>query len=158
MEPYETELSDEERRQRRKFRRLQPRLRDAATVAGLFSECRFSRCRRAKECLGRHPDAEIGSSLYKNFPPCVINFQLHKALADGLNRMVEAGEEALRSEGRSPQEIARGSQDYYNALCNADDWPEDPLAGVNSVRDQARETTQNRAPGRKRRKALGKAG
>jgi hypothetical protein len=150
MEPYETDLSDDERRHRRMYRRMQPHLRDGATVAGLFSGCRLSRCRRARACLGRHPDAEIGSSPYKNFPPCITSPDLHRALVDSLTQMVDAGDEEMRDEGRSPQEIVQASKDYYHAMCNAADWPEDPLARITSPR--------NRGPGRKRRKTSGRAG
>ncbi len=150
MKPYETDLSDDERRHRRIYRRMQPHLRDGATVAGLFSDCRLPRCRRARECLGRHPDAEIGSSRYKSFPPCITSPDLHRALVDSLTRMADAGDEEMRDEGRSPQEILQASKDYYDAMCNAEDWPEDPLARVSPSR--------NRGPGRKPPKTSGKAG
>lgn len=83
-------------------------------------------------------------------PPCALTYPRQRALSDALKRMADAGDEAMRDEGRSPQEIVQASKDYYHAMCNADDWPEDPLARVMSPR--------NRGPGRKRPKTSGRAG
>lgn len=53
MVPYEIHFAAQIARERRILRR-------AATEAGLFSGGCLSHCRRAKQYLGRHPDAEIG--------------------------------------------------------------------------------------------------
>jgi hypothetical protein len=150
MEPYETDLSEHERLERRMRRRAQPYLRDAATEAGLFSGCRLSRCRRAKQCLGRHPDAEIGSSHYKKFPPCVTDDKLQNAFFNGMQRLADKVDKELLAEGHSPEAIEQMEDLEYEALYEADDWPEDPLARVTSPR--------NRGSGRKRRKTSGRAG
>lgn len=160
MEPYETGLSDYECRARRMLRRAQPYLRAAATEAGLFSGCHLSRCRRAKQCLGRHPDEEIGRSHFKKFPPCVSSHALQQAMLAGLKRVIGRGEQRALEQGRSPEEIEQRADAFYAAIYDADEWPEDPLSRLSAPPDRAKVP----APRRKRSKrpkgppAAGKAG
>lgn len=151
MEPYEINLSEGERRSRRMLRRAQPYLRDAATEAGLFSGCHLPRCRRAKACLGRHPDPEIGSTHYKNFPPCVSNHALQQKMIAGLKRNEERNRQQALGRGMSPEEFERQANAAYAEIHDAEDWPEDPLA---RPKDGAPVPTR---PRRKRR-AAGRAG
>lgn len=144
MEPYEINLSEGERRSRRMLRRAQPYLRDAATEAGLFSGCHLPRCRRAKACLGRHPDPEIGSTHYKNFPPCVSSHALQKTMVCCGQRIEEKIKRRALEQGMSPEEFEQRADAFHAAIYDADEWPEDPLARVSGPLDRAKAPAQRR--------------
>lgn len=142
METDKKQLSGAEL-DRRFFRRAQPYLRRAATRAGFFSTCALSKCRRAKQCLGRHPDAEIGIG-YKRFPPCVTNPERHHTLIRCGQEISEEIGRALAARGYTPEEADEIDRKNYTALCEADDWPEDPLARVSGPPDRAKAQARRR--------------
>ncbi|MDO9417076.1 hypothetical protein [Pararhizobium sp.] len=131
------DYEEAEYRRRRMLRRVQPQLRKAATEVGLFTGCTLPKCRRAKQCLGRHPDEIIGGGDFKRFPPCVRSQELHHALIRGLQQVEERTERALLAKGYSPEEIDRMAKDNHRALDEDEDWPDDPLATTMSVSGSA---------------------
>ncbi len=102
-----TPLSEFELRERRMIRRMQPFLRGAATVAGLHATCALPKCRRARQCLGCHPVDEIGSSHFKNFPPCVIDDATQAAVNEGSERFGDMMRQEALDAGYSAEQIRK---------------------------------------------------
>jgi hypothetical protein len=111
---------------RRMIQRTQPELRDAATLAGHHLVCRLPKCRRAKRCTGCHPLAEIGTTHYKTFPPCVHDDATQASLLKGWDALSEIAYREGLAAGYTPEELERIADDYALAQEESDDWPPAP--------------------------------
>lgn len=116
-----TPLSEFELRERRMIRRMQPFLRGAATVAGLHATCALPKCRRARQCLGCHPVDEIGSSHFKNFPPCVIDDATQAAVNEGSERFGDMMRQEALDAGYSAEQIDQWEQEEDDDLEDSDE-------------------------------------
>lgn len=92
----------------------QPAFREAATRIGNFRHCALPKCKRAKKCLGCHPEDEINIRDFKRFPPCVDDNSRHWALVQSLREMDREEYSALLAAGCSPEEAKRAEQAAYD--------------------------------------------
>src|SRR5690606_38431614 len=122
MDDGETELSAYEMRERRFVRRMQPSLRAIATFIGAFAACSLPRCRRAKQCLGCHPAEEIGSSHWKNFPPCISDDAKQAAFNAGTLRLAALEEQEALAAGYDAATLDEVQAAWDRAIRESDDW------------------------------------
>lgn len=138
MDEAKEKLSQEEIRLRRVTRRLQPLFRDAATHAGHFRTCRLSKCRRAKRCVGCHPADEIGTTHYKQFPPCVVDDATQTAVNHATEELFDLERQEFLARGYSPEQLDRWSEADSRAMEESDDWPDDPLCPLSRASPRGR--------------------
>ena len=84
---------------RRRTARMQPLFRQIASHIGRFDTCPLPKCRRAKKCLGCHKPEEIGTSYWKQYPPCIADDDAKEAFKRGLKDMIAKQDAAMRARG-----------------------------------------------------------